>query len=72
MLIYGFPPVLCSGDFIALNFRMFIALVALVLVYKFIIVGTFSFTREFVISPTPFFGAKSSLSYININLHPVF
>ena len=39
MLIYGFPPVLCSGDFIALNFRMFIALV---LVYKFVIVGTVS------------------------------
>ena len=47
-------------------------ILALVLVYKFVINGTNSIYAGFVISPTPFFGAKSSLSYINVNLHPVF
>ena len=69
ILIYGFSPVQCSGDIIALNLRMFIALV---FIYKFVVVGTiFRITREFVVLPTPFYGAKSLLSHNNLNLHPV-
>ena len=68
-----FPSCSAQWWFIALNFKMFIALITLIFSFmSLLLLALFQITREFIILPTPFFGAKSSLSYNNVNLHPVF
>ena len=64
-----FPSCSAQWCFIALNFKMFIALITLILVYEFVVVGTFSNYAGVYNSTHAVFGAKSSLSYTNVNLN---